>query len=79
MFFLLFLLVDRRIRIRAGLGFISVTNGFGCGSRRPKNIWILRIWIRIRNTASRRLEGGGQHPVGFIRSSASPHHFRAVP
>jgi hypothetical protein len=23
-----------------------VTNGAGCGSGRPKNIWILWIWIR---------------------------------
>jgi hypothetical protein len=25
-----------------GSGSISLTNGFGCGSERPKNIWILR-------------------------------------
>ncbi len=42
MFILLFLLDNRRIRIHA------LTNGSGCGSGRPKNIWILRI--RIRNT-----------------------------
>jgi hypothetical protein len=45
MFFIQFFLDDRRIRIRTYL-----TNGSGCGSGRPKNIWILRI--RIRNTAS---------------------------
>jgi hypothetical protein len=33
----------------AGSGSISLTNVFGCGSGRPKNIWIPRI--RIRNTA----------------------------
>jgi hypothetical protein len=32
----------------SGSGSISLTNGFRCGSGRPKNIWILRI--RIRNT-----------------------------
>ncbi len=47
-FFLLFLLGDRRIRIgsRAGSGSIPLTNG--SGSRRPKNKWIR---IRIRNPA----------------------------
>ncbi len=34
----------------AGSGSMSLTNGSGWGSRRPKNIWILRIRIRIRNT-----------------------------
>jgi hypothetical protein len=29
-----------------------LTNGSGCGSERPKNIWILRIRMRFRNTAS---------------------------
>jgi hypothetical protein len=35
-----------------GSGSISLTNGSGFGSGRPKNIWILRIqiWIRIGNT-----------------------------
>ncbi len=33
-----------------GSGSISLTNGSGCGSGRPKNIWILRIRILIRNT-----------------------------
>ncbi len=33
-----------------GSGSISLTNGSGCGSGRPKNIWILRIRMRIRNT-----------------------------
>jgi hypothetical protein len=37
-----FSLEDRRIRIH------FLTNGSGCGSGRPKNIWILRIRIRIR-------------------------------
>ncbi len=32
----------------SGYGSVSLTNGSGCGSGRPKNIWILRI--RIRNT-----------------------------
>ncbi len=38
-------------------GSISLTNGSGFGSGRPRNIWILRIWIRIRisNTAYRYL------------------------
>ena len=31
-----------------GSGSISLTNGSGCGSGRPKNIWILRIRIRMR-------------------------------
>jgi hypothetical protein len=44
-FFLLFLLVDRRIRRRILIS-LSLTNG--SGSARPKNIWIQRI--RIRNT-----------------------------
>ncbi len=44
MFFLLFLLDDRRI----GYGPLSLTNGSGFGSGRPKNIWILRIRTRIR-------------------------------
>ncbi len=34
---------------RAGSGSVSLTNGSGSG--RPKNIWILRIRIRTRNTA----------------------------
>jgi hypothetical protein len=46
--FLIFLLDERRIRIRAGRPvFIPLTNGSGSGSRRPKN-----MWIRIRNTGS---------------------------
>jgi hypothetical protein len=51
MFFLQFLLDDRGVGSRAGT--IYLTNGFGCGSGMPKNIWILRIGlrIRIRNTA----------------------------
>ncbi len=32
-------------------GSVSLTNGSGCGSGSPKIIWILRIRIRIRNTA----------------------------
>ncbi len=32
----------------SGAGSVLVTKGSGCGSERPKNIWILRI--RIRNT-----------------------------
>ncbi len=31
-----------------GSGSVSLTNGSGCGSGRPKNIWIL--WIRICKT-----------------------------
>jgi hypothetical protein len=38
MFFLLFLLDDRRIRI--GSLYLSLTNGSGFGSGRPKNICI---------------------------------------
>ncbi len=34
----------------AGSGSIPLTDGSGCGSRRPKNMWIR--WIRFRNTAS---------------------------
>ncbi len=45
MFFLLFLVDDRRIRIRFRCGSVSVINGYGSG--RSKNIWILRF--RIRN------------------------------
>jgi hypothetical protein len=29
-----------------GSGAVPLTNGFGCGSGRSKNIRILRIWIR---------------------------------
>ncbi len=47
MFFLLFLLNDRRIPIR-----IHISDGSGSGM--PKNIWILRIRIGIRNTDSYR-------------------------
>jgi hypothetical protein len=36
--FLLFLIGDRRIRIRSRSGSIRLTNGSGCGSRRPKTI-----------------------------------------
>jgi hypothetical protein len=35
----------------AGSGSITLTNGSGSGSRRPKNMWIRWIQIRIRNTA----------------------------
>jgi hypothetical protein len=44
MFFLQFLLDDRRIRLMIeGSGFesISLTNGSGCGAGRPKNIWMI--------------------------------------
>ncbi len=34
-----------------GSGSVYLTNGYGSEFRRPKNIWILRIRIRIRNTA----------------------------
>ncbi len=34
-----------------GSGLVYLTNGSGSGSRRPKNIWIIRIRIWIRNTA----------------------------
>jgi hypothetical protein len=34
-----------------GSGSVYLTYGSGSESRRPKNIWILRIRIRIRNTA----------------------------
>jgi hypothetical protein len=47
---------------RAGSGYRSIllTNGSGSGSRRPKNIWIrwIRIRIRISNT-------GRQEPLQF--------------
>jgi hypothetical protein len=36
---------------RPGSGSIPLTNGYGSGSRRPKNTWIRWIRIRIRNTA----------------------------
>jgi hypothetical protein len=40
----------------SGSGSIPLTNGSGFGSRRPKNMWIrwirIRIPIRIRNTAA---------------------------
>ncbi len=42
---------DIFIRIRI-LGYVTPTNGSGCGSRRPKNIRILWIRMRIRNTGS---------------------------
>jgi len=32
----------------AGSGSIQISYGSGCGSRRTKNIWILRIGIRMR-------------------------------
>jgi hypothetical protein len=35
----------------AGSVPVSLTKGSGCGSRRPKNIWIRRIRTRIRNAA----------------------------
>jgi hypothetical protein len=39
-----------------GSGSVPLTNGSGCGSGRPKNIWILwiriRLRIRIRNTCT---------------------------
>ncbi len=38
-----------------GSGSVSLTDGSGFGSGRPKNTWILRIWIRIRNTANKLL------------------------
>ncbi len=38
-------------RERSGAGSaprsVFVTNGSGCGSGRPKNMQILRIWIRV--------------------------------
>jgi hypothetical protein len=36
----------------SGSGSIPLTNESGFGSRRPKNMWIRWIQIRIRNTAS---------------------------
>jgi hypothetical protein len=45
-FFLLFLPDDRRIQS----GSVPLTNGYVSGSKRPKNIRIRRIRIRIRNT-----------------------------
>ncbi len=36
---------------RSGSGSIPLTNGTGSGSRRPKNMWIRWIRIRIRNIA----------------------------
>ncbi len=41
-------------RAGSGSGSIHLTSGSGSGSRRPKNMWIrwIRIRIRIRNTAS---------------------------
>jgi hypothetical protein len=50
-FLKLFLLADRRIRIR--IHTVPLTNGSGSGSR-PKNLRIRRISIRIRNTAVNR-------------------------
>jgi hypothetical protein len=41
---------DIFVRIRI-LGFVPLTNGSGCGSGRPKNIWI-RIRWRIRTTGT---------------------------
>jgi hypothetical protein len=37
---------------RSGSGSITLTNGSGIGSGRPKNMWIRWIRIRIRNTES---------------------------
>ncbi len=41
-------------RAGSGSGSIPLTSGYGSGFRRPKNVWIrwirIRIWIRIRNT-----------------------------
>jgi hypothetical protein len=39
-----------------GSGAIEINYESECGSRIPKNIWILwiRIWMRIRNTAKNR-------------------------
>ncbi len=36
-------------------GSIPLTNGSGSGSRRPKNMWIRWIRIRIRNTGSKNI------------------------
>ncbi len=47
-FFLLFLLDDTVERYGSVSGSVSLTTGSGSG--RPKNIWILRIQIQIRNT-----------------------------
>jgi hypothetical protein len=42
---------DIFVRIRI-LGSVPLNNGYGCGSVRPKIIWILRIRMRIRNTGT---------------------------
>ncbi len=47
MFFLLFLMMTE------GSGSVSLTNGSGCGSGRPKNMWILRNRIRKTVAVSR--------------------------
>jgi hypothetical protein len=49
-----------------GVGSIPLT-GFGSGSRRPKNMWIRCIRIRIRNTAIYSPPPGETlpHPLGF--------------
>ncbi len=43
-----------------GSGSIPLTSGSGSGSRRPKNMWIrwIRIRIRIRNTAQKTSDWG---------------------
>ncbi len=47
------MLRDHDIWCGSGSGSIPLTNGSGSGSRRPKNMWVrwIQIRIRIRNTA----------------------------
>ncbi len=45
-----------------GSGPVLMTNGSGRGSRRPKNIWIPRIRIRIHNTSYKGADGTGKLP-----------------
>jgi len=47
---------------RSGAGPVLMTNGSGPGSRRPKNIWIPRIRIRIHNTVYKGADGTGKQP-----------------
>jgi len=48
MFFLLFLLDNWIEGFGSGSGSMSLSNGSGCWSGRPKIWWILQIWRRIR-------------------------------
>jgi hypothetical protein len=48
---------------RSESGSISLTYGSGSGSRRPKNMWIRWIRIRISNTAHDRKATKKQNPT----------------